>query len=241
MRCLQVSGGGYVVLGNEHNKTASHEEAWVAKLDPGGRLVWKKNLERGGARLLVQTKDGGLLVAGTGWVCRLDQNGRIAWTRLLAVGPSGPASKPIWLQPDGVLVLARGSRVLKLDSRGRIRWTTRRLLTAADFPPGLDPQEGLHSNLSSAAETADGGYVVLGNQRSEGGLAAGWVIRLDRAGHLRWKKAFSDGTVASVAQTADGGYVVAGAAGNFSPDCEQDTWVIRLGPEAPVRAHRTSH
>lgn len=69
----------------------------------------------------------------------------------------------------------------------------------------------------SAAQTGDGGYIVVGETTSTDGDVAGnlpdyksaWILRLDQNGDTIWTKCFHDaGTAYAVEQTADDGFVI---------------------------------
>ena len=64
-------------------------------------------------------------------------------------------------------------------------------------------------------QTADGGYIVVGNTRPFGRIGEGkiYLIKTDGKGGKVWAKTFGGGDSAyglSVRQATDGGYIIAG-------------------------------
>jgi hypothetical protein len=115
--------------------------------------------------------------------------------------------------------------IAKLSSTGTVQW-----------------QEQLGSgasNLLSAAQTSDGGYILAGGTESEtactanglaGPLSCGWVVKLSSAGAVQWQQVYpgsQDATAEQIEQTGDGGYILAGsttaAGGNVY------AWIAKLG------------
>jgi hypothetical protein len=102
----QIPGGGFAVAGyiSVQNGDWSHQDFMVAKLDAGGRLLWKKNYggtgnhrSRDQAYAIRTLHHGGLVVAGKSesnngdvsgnhgqddyWVIRLDKDGYLLWQK----------------------------------------------------------------------------------------------------------------------------------------------------------------
>ena len=84
----------------------------------------------------------------------------------------------------------------------------------------------------SVQQTADGGYIVVGQTDSFGaGDTDAWVLKLDANGTVVWEKAY--GTIGgdaaqSAMETADGGYIVAGYT---DPD---GAWVFKLNADGII-------
>lgn len=94
-------------------------------------------------------------------------------------------------------------------------------------------------------QTTDGGYVVAGYAHSADGDVTSnhgksdfWILKLDSAGNIQWKKAYggsSDEYAYAIRQTSDGGYVVAGYAASDDGDVSgvhgpvnTDYWVMKI-------------
>ncbi|MDI1305897.1 MAG: T9SS C-terminal target domain-containing protein, partial [bacterium] len=97
--------------------------------------------------------------------------------------------------------------VVKLDAKGTIQWKKSLGGTYSD-------------EAQSIRQTADGGYIVVGNTGSADGEVTGyhgnydyWVVKLNATGTIEWQKAlggFNDDVPTSVQQTSDGGYIIGG-------------------------------
>lgn len=120
--------------------------------------------------------------------------------------------------------------VAKLDAFGAIQWAQNYGGSGKDIAFSIE-------------QTADGGYIVVGDCRSSDNDVSGnyggsdyWVVKLDSSGSIQWEQNYggSGNDVAqSIQQTADGGYVVAGF--SFSSDNDvsgnhgnRDYWVVKL-------------
>lgn len=120
--------------------------------------------------------------------------------------------------------------VLKLDSIGTIEWQQ-------NFG-GAD-----NDNATGILQTTDGGYIVAGGAVSFDGQVTGnhgvedaWVLRLDNAGNILWKKAYGgsqNDRAESIQPTSDGGYILAGYSQSNDGDLsfnngEFDYWVFKI-------------
>ena len=98
-------------------------------------------------------------------------------------------------------------------------------------------------------QTADHGYVMVGEISSDNGDVSGfhgyydyWVIKVDSVGNLQWQNSlggtkYDDGI--AIQQASDGGYIVAG--GSYSNDGDvtghhgqEDYWVVKLDAEGNI-------
>ncbi|MEO1001204.1 MAG: hypothetical protein AAFW69_11490, partial [Pseudomonadota bacterium] len=92
-----------------------------------------------------------------------------------------------------------------------------------------------------AVEMADGGFVVVGNSRAPmGGEYDAWVMRLDAAGRLRWRRDFGGpgaDQLFGIAEAADGTLWAAGHSRGRGAG-ESDGWVLQLSPAGDVLSDR---
>ena len=221
----EVPGGGFIVAGytlspNDNGDVSGNHggsDAWVARLDSNGMIVWARCLGGTGgdsAHDVQPVTDGGFIVAGftasadgdvTGnhgggdaWIVKLDSAGIIQWQRCYG-GSAG-------------------------DNAFRVRQTS----------------DGGYIFTGSAAST-DGD--VTGNH---GGDDA-WVVKLDSAGTIQWQKALggSAGDYGfDIQQIPDGGYVVASRTESNNGDVSgnhggTDIWVVKLDNSGTIQWYLT--
>lgn len=221
------------------NLTASRggTDAWLARLDAGGGLVWNKNyggLGQDEFTALVPISDGGVLAVGsttstdgdvTGnhglrdiWVVRLNGSGEIQWQKTLGGSGDDFANAAIGLS-DGSFVIAGYVISNDGDVSGNHGaedvWVIKidgsgKLLWQKTFG-GSFRDVG-----NDIAMTLDGGFVVAGQTNSSDGDVGGsrnsldyWVIRMDANGNKVWSKAMGSTTedAATAVTTASDGTI----------------------------------
>lgn len=122
------------------------------------------------------------------------------------------------------------------------------LLSAQVAPP---PIQWMHTWGSTGNDqalkvlpTLDGGYLVIGWAGANNGDVTGyhggpfdaWLLKLDAAGELQWKRVYGgpgNDQIMDAAPTSDGGYIVAGATTSNSGDVsgnhgQYDAWILKL-------------
>jgi hypothetical protein len=220
----------YVVTGwtssKDYNFSDNHgsADAWIAKFDNGGNILWKKCI--GGtaadaANCIIETKgdegtdlvivgqtnstDGDCLgnhIKGGGdlWVVRMNSLGTILWQKNFG-GSGSDAAATVFQTKDGGFVIAGSTTSNDSDVHG------------------------FHG----------------------GNNADAWIIKLDRNGNLEWQKCLggSNYDVAnSIIQTSDGGYMIAGVTNSNDGDVtgihpgffsESDAWIVKLNPSGTLQ------
>ena len=145
----QTRDGGYVVAGwslsndgdvTGHHGSADSSDSWIVKLTSGGEMEWQKSL--GGsypdyANSIVQTRDGGYIVAGwsqsnngdvsghhgsadstDAWIVKLTDAGVIQWQRSLG-GGSDDYANSVEQTTEGGDIVAGWSSSIDGDVTGR--------------------------------------------------------------------------------------------------------------------------
>ena len=201
-----------------------------------------------GSYSLQKTKDDGYMVAGYTssfgagendlWVLKLDSNGDIAWQKAYGGSSNDYPTSVQQTTDDGYMVagttysFGAGESdlwVIKLDSNGQISWQKTYGGSNVDW-------------AFSIQQTADGGYIVVGNTFSFGaGEDDLWVLKLDSNGQISWQKAYGGSGFdwpSSVQESIDGGYIVAGGTYSFGAG-EDDLWVLKLDGNGGISWQKT--
>jgi len=154
------------------------------------------------------------------------------WAKRYYVNPDGPAGydeRTLTVQQtsDGGYVFAgyTGSidygfkyayvLILKVGSQGAVEWQT--------YLKGNYHMYGGTDVPRTIEQTPDGGFVVGGF----GGSKEAWVVKLNAAGVVEWKKGYGGHLGAAtrcVQRTQDGGFIVAGRTSGSG----HDVWVMKL-------------
>ncbi|MCD4798435.1 MAG: hypothetical protein K8R19_05425, partial [Methanosarcinales archaeon] len=92
------------------------------------------------------------------------------------------------------------------------------------------------TSVESLQQTADSGYIIAGNTRSNVGRNSDInLLKIGPTGSEQWNRTFggtfSDVRVKSVLQTLDGGYLIAGSTSACRDNCTDDVWLIKMSPQ----------
>jgi hypothetical protein len=170
------------------------------------------------ARSVVQTSDGGYVLAGhmhgngtdlQALIVKTDSSGNVQWNRTYGDAFTDEAHAIVQASDGGYAVAgvtwpsnASGHFwVFKIDASGNVQWNR--------------TYGGPHNaNAWSMVRTTDGGYAIAGFTNDYGaGDSDFWLVRIDASGTVQWNRTY--GTTGrdvaySVIQTSDSGYAVTG-------------------------------
>jgi hypothetical protein len=243
----QTADSGFIVAGytisNNGQVTGHHGDFdyWVVKLDNAGNIQWQKALGGSGidhARSIIQTTDGGYMVAGSSWsiqgdvtgnhgsddywIVKLSDSGILEWQKMYG-GENSDLCYSIQQTADGGYIAAGSTNSTNGDVTGHHGdydyW-----IVKLDSVGTIQWQKTLggtgDDQAYSIEQTTDGGYIVAGMTSSLDGDVTNlrgaydyWVVKLSAVGAIEWKRALGGTGVDNayaVKQTNDGGYVVAG-------------------------------
>lgn len=264
--CVQeAQDGGYIAIGTtemmDGDVTGNNgsSDVWVVKLDANGMLEWEQNYGGGGMDegfYITPLENGDYVAIGTTssidgdisenngfrdyWVIRLDANGTLLWEKtyggtmqeieartILETSDHGFIFGGSSESDDSLVTGAHGDYdfwVVKTDSLGEVEWERAYGGSAADY-------------LNDLIQTDDGGYLLIGDTKSDDGDVTGllvaswdtfedyWVVKLSAEGEIQWQKTlgshfgdYSGGLV----QANDHGYVVMGGAMSINAAMEGD-------------------
>jgi hypothetical protein len=85
---VETSDGGYAIAGETSSLDDSGQDFWLIKTNKFGKMEWNQTYGRSGvydgARLLVETSDGGYALAGDGFLVKTDADGNEEWNQTYA-------------------------------------------------------------------------------------------------------------------------------------------------------------
>jgi len=251
----QTLDGGYIIAGYSNSTNGDVKgnhggyDYWVLKIDGTGAIQWQKSFGGSGddeARSVVQTHDGGYIVAGissstdgdvTGnhggpdyWIVKLDANGGLQWEKSL--GGSGNDDAYVVRQCwDGNYIVAGRSNSSDGDVTNSFGgfdiWVVKLSQSGAvrwqKSYGGSDDEE-----CGDIQQTSDAGFIIAGSSMSTGGEVSGnhggydyWIVKIDSSGVIQWQKSLgghSDDDARSIWQCGDGSFIVAGNTLSYDGD-----------------------
>lgn len=170
-----TSDGGYIFAANSFSFYPFNGDFWVVKLNSMGDVEWEKTYGRNFEDTVYSfdvTSDGGYIMAGEAysggsgssdlWILKLTGKGDILWQKAYKQGERSRANCIIALHGGGYAVAGtyweqtrRDLFFFKLLDGGEVIWQKK-------FSTSLYDEEISQDSACSVAQTADGGYAVLG-------------------------------------------------------------------------------
>ncbi|MGD0977790.1 MAG: hypothetical protein ABR962_01475 [Candidatus Bathyarchaeia archaeon] len=209
---IQTSDGGYALAGYTNSSGAGGTDMWLVKTDSNGAMQWNATyggLLDDGANSIIQTNDGGYLLAGyvnssdgagqSTWLVKTDSAGNMIWTQTL---PGQGANSAVQTSDGGYALATAYSNafgLVKVNSIGNIQWNQ----TYAGPSDEAMPQ--------SVIKTGDGGYALAGwTMTNSTGSRGAWLVKTDSSGNIMWSQTYPGLGVYSLIQTSDGNYAMTG-------------------------------
>ncbi|MBP6574704.1 MAG: T9SS type A sorting domain-containing protein [Flavobacteriales bacterium] len=191
------------------------------------------------------------------WVVKLNDTGGMQWQRvmggtqqdrglsILSTGDGGCLMSGWTRSSDGDLTSNYGGGdawLIKLDANGSTQW--QRQFGGSE-----------NDELIDIITTTDGGYLAVGESRSNDGDLTenfgsndGWVVKLDSNGDILWQVMLGGSGIdylVAVRQTLDGGYITVGyssstGGGNIGAGQHGgfDSWVVKLDATGAIEWQR---
>jgi len=226
---VKTNDGGFALAGYSESYGAGGKDFWLLKTDSGGNPQWSKAYGSVGdewARSLIQTSDGGYLLAGQSWplnssstmfLVKTDGGGTIEWNQTI---PGNLVAYSVVETNDtgyAAAGIAYGGTygvywftLAKLDAQGNVTWNKTVTGTQNVFFSTSD-----YGSMATLVQTSDGGYAIAGDD-----ISAGFVlVKTDSEGNFVWSQTYRDsGALGAYAiiQTSDGGFAIAGDAGDWA-------------------------
>lgn len=249
---LQTSDGGYVLAGYTGSFGAGGLDVWLIKVDSSGQMQWNETyggLNNDTAYSLVQTRDGGLALAGytqsfgaggsNFWLIKTNSAGRIAWNQSFG-GTGEDIAYSLIQTEDGGFALVGSTNssdsagkndfwLVKTDEAGKMQWN--RTFGGAG-----------EEVAKSIIQTNDGGYAISGYKLSPNASAYdAWVIKTDNSGIPRWNQTYGgprpDG-IFSLLPAGNGGFALAGGT-VVSNANKSDVWMLTADSSGSMMWNKT--
>jgi PKD repeat protein len=265
------------------NRGSNFDDYWLVKVSGAGALEWERlmggpGLDKG--RYVQQTSDGGYILVGNSdsnkggdviegrrgdtdiWVVKVNATGAMQWQHMIG-GSSTELAGGIQQTSDGGYILLGSSGSNNFDASGTTYGGLDLWIAKLGATGAIDWQKHLGGNLEdkgySVRQTADGGYILLGESKSSasGDVTAAnhgavnsldvWAVKLDSSGGIQWQKLLGgsmDDYGSSIRQTTDGGYILLGSsASSQSGDVTgvrhgttgTDLWAVNLDGSGNIR------
>ncbi|TMI97892.1 MAG: T9SS C-terminal target domain-containing protein [Bacteroidetes bacterium] len=261
---ITTTDGGYLFAGatgsNDGDITNNHggNDLWVVKLDASGMITFQKTFGGtgdDGATSIIETADGGFLIAGYSssndgdilgtnhgaadvWVLKLNSSGNIEWQKLYG-GSGGESSYPITIisSADGNYMVSATTNSTNGDvignHGGNDCWLFK-INGNGDLLWQKTYGGSQNDYCNAVMKTADGSYIFSGGSS----LGDAWIVKVDANGTIAWQKFYggNDGDYAAIKDIdANGNIVLVGYTFSKNGDIPaskggEDLWILRLDP-----------
>jgi len=235
---IQTSDSGYLLAGETESFSAGGRDIFIVKLDATGKIIWSKTI--GGenydvGNLAIENSSGDYFIIGetssfgTNYniplILKFDSLGNFLEAKTVEINDIDSIAQPDgfiehsviptldngWLNMEDIFTGTNwpGVFLFKFNSSGNLIWTKQIVLD----------REGFNNYpVSQIIQTADEGYVLIGNKHNSGELnnEDNFIIKLDSSGDLIWAKTIRGEnkdvvySVSSIIQTKDGNYLIGG-------------------------------
>lgn len=247
----QTSDGGFIIAGSSNSNdsyiSGNHgaSDYLIIKMDESGEIEWQKCLGGSGydgANAIVQTSDGGYIVAGYSnsndgdvsgnhsgydyWIVKLDAFGNLVWQKSLGGYGEDIASSIDQTSDGGYIVAGHSWSNAGGDITGN-HGGTDYWIVKLSTDGNLIWQKSLGGSANdvcfSIEDADDGGFLMAGFSASNNNDVSGnhgggdyWIVKLNMDGALVWEKTLggsSQENAFSIKKSHDGiGYLVGGTA-----------------------------
>jgi hypothetical protein len=198
---VEVSSGGFAILGNAWNAT-NMNDAWLIRTDTDGAHLWNRTYgttDWDNAESLIEVSGGGFAFAGMTlsydvlgggdiWLVRLDANGNILWNKTYDTPTHDYGYELVEVSTGGFAIAGAYNAswpywsdvwLLRTDANGNHLWNK-------TFNPGIVNSE---EEASTLVEVSTGGFALAGYTNASG-YDNVWIIRTDASGNSLWSKSF---------------------------------------------------
>ncbi len=262
-KVIEMEDGGYTVVGTiesyDGDIPAIHgsNDAAIVRLDAAGNIKWKKIW--GGssgetAITLVETTDGGLIIAGNSssndgdmdgqlqgqsdiWLLSLDKDGNSRWQKVIGGNGSESSQSFIKTTDNTYLLVGITSSSTGEFGDGVVTYSYHSFIREIDAGGNklmhVNYGGSGYSLLSTGVQTADGGFMLIGgNESKDGDFISNrggrdvWLLKIDRRGNKVWQKLLggSSDDFGSSVRVVDNGYLVIASSFSTNRDVIASLW-----------------
>ncbi|MDD3035401.1 MAG: prepilin-type N-terminal cleavage/methylation domain-containing protein [Candidatus Saccharimonadaceae bacterium] len=241
----QTTDGGFIIAGETGSFGAGSGDAFIAKYTSDGTLSWSRTWGGTGwefAYSITEIADNSYIILGTNnlypadntdtFIAKFTSDGTLVWSRTWG-GTGDDWAYAVTNATDGGFIIAgetgsfgAGSGdafIAKYTSDGTLSWSRTWGGTDEEWPAGI-------------IQTADGGYVIVGDTYSFGagvsnGMDNAFIAKYTSDGTLSWSRTWG-GTegdwMNAITNATDGGFITAG-----------ETWSYGGGGDAFIAKYKS--
>jgi len=239
---IETTDGGFALSGyfGSQMEIGLDWDFWLIRTNAQGQLLWSQTYGNPEAnqvcQSILQTPDGGFLLAGTGdgdvLLKRVDLNGELFWSRSYG-GPGTDECNVCLPNSDGGYILAGLTESEDGDYNGLAISITERgdPIWSQSFGGRLPDQFG------GAVITSDGGVALFGStQSAQDQNGDFWLMKLGPLGNPNWECTFGgdareEGN--AIIQMEDGRFALIGNTNSFDARFG-DVWMVMTSPDPNV-------
>jgi hypothetical protein len=213
----------------------------LIKFDSQGNIIWDRTYggnETEGANAIIQTQEGGFLVAGYSdsnaenanendvWLLKINANGEREWERFYKTPDSIDEAQGLIETEDGNFLIVGNTTslsegnvdifVMKVNKKGDILWQKKY--------GELGGEQAGHVISTSQ------GFMIVGSKEIPKKRWDMWLLHIDKQGEILWNQNYggSDNEMGNVMTVMpDGNYVLAGFTYSYA-EGSLDAWVVKI-------------
>ncbi|MHA1990620.1 MAG: hypothetical protein ACW981_11515 [Candidatus Hodarchaeales archaeon] len=248
---IETSDGGFLLVGSSSSvgpqvidNVLAVTDIFIVKTDVNGSEQWENNfgtINFEYANAVIETSDGGYLIAGSGvsfsgfdiWLIKTDNLGQLLWAQTFGGSAGEQASSLIETSDGGYIIsgmtgsygsssLDNDMWLIKTDFDGNKKW---------DQTFGGPGDDG----TTSVVETADQGFLLLGwTTKIESGISNQDVllIKTDINGTQLWNQTYGGEKrdfASTIIKLSDGNFLIGGETNSFGSDLNNgDIWLLKI-------------
>jgi len=218
---IETSDQGFALIGTTRDSIAGDTDLMLVKTDQYGVKQWIEvygTFEHEQGSALLQTKDGGYLLAGTiqdpefnedYWILKVDKDGLVEWEKHFGTTNDDTLWALTPTQDNGFVLVGTSMDdeesdiyLIKINQSGEIQWG--KLYNTIN-----------DDRVYAAVLTTDGGFALAGSTTTgdDASKENFWLLKVNSEGFIEWGHYYGTGfndTAWSVIQTKDGGFALAG-------------------------------